>query len=184
MSVAIPARERLREKQHGGFMRTLSLPIGLLALLSVAVADHSQAVEPGGEPAADTAAAAVQSRPQLPDVILFESAIGDVYFPHTRHQKMNCKRCHHQIHARELDTPHEDYLSASWIKCQSCHETDSEFGDSYYKCSGCHHSEPESIVDETISSKVVIHKSCWKCHKSGTGAKASEGCSYCHEIEE
>lgn len=163
-------------------MRTLSLSIGLLALLSVSIVGHLQAQEPSGQQLPEEAVAAAQ--PPLPDIVLFESATGDVYFPHTRHQKMRCKRCHHQIHARELKTPHEDYLTASWIQCQSCHETDSEFGDTYFKCSGCHHAEPESIVDETISSKVVIHKSCWKCHKSGTGVKASEGCSYCHEQEE
>jgi len=160
-----------------GVTRAARLAAGLLALLCVAIAVHAQTGEDG---AAAPGATEPASAP-LPDVIVFESALGDVHFPHTRHQKMRCNRCHHQIHARELDTPHEEYFVASWIKCQSCHETDSEFGDSYFKCSGCHHAEPESIIDETISSKVVIHESCWKCHKSGTGVTASEGCSYCHE---
>jgi hypothetical protein len=152
---------------------------GLLALLTFPMAGHPEA-----ESAAGGSAAIAAAMPPLPDVIYFESAIGDVEFPHTRHQKMRCKRCHHQIHARELDTPHDEYLEVSWIQCGMCHEKDSEFSDTYYKCSGCHHAEPESIVDETISSKVVIHQSCWKCHKSGTGVKASKGCSYCHEQQE
>lgn len=163
-------------------MRIFCLSAGLLALVFVAVTGHSHETGTSDQPA--PAGPAAVEHPPLPDVILFESAIGDVHFPHTRHQKMKCKRCHHQIHARELETPHDDYLEVSWIKCQMCHETDSEFGDTYFKCSGCHHSEPESITDETISSKVVIHQNCWKCHKSGTGVKASKGCSYCHEEQE
>ena len=165
-------------------MRTFCFLIGLVVLSLLSADAHSQANESTGEPAQGEIAAAAQARPPLPDVVLFESAIGDVHFPHTRHQKMTCKRCHHQIHARELATPHDDYLAVSWIKCQMCHEDGSEFGDTYFKCSGCHHSEPESIVDETISSKVVIHKSCWKWHRAGTGVKASEKCSFCHEQAE
>lgn len=166
----------MRTKRIVSSMRPLGLVVGLVALLAVSVSAFSQT--------GDATEPAEQASAPLPDVIVFESALGDVHFPHTRHQKMRCKRCHHQIHARELDTPHEEYFVASWIKCQNCHETDSEFGDSYFKCSGCHHAEPESIIDETISSKVVIHESCWKCHKSGTGVKASEGCSYCHQEQE
>ena len=160
-----------KRQQHEGIMRRFCLSAIVLVLLSVSILCLAQ--ESASPP-----------RPKLPDVVLFESAIGDVHFPHKMHQKMSCKRCHHQIHARELATPHDEYFAASWIKCQSCHEDDSEFGDTYFKCSGCHHAEPESIVDETISSKVVIHQSCWKCHKSGTGVTASEGCSYCHEQEQ
>jgi hypothetical protein len=171
-------------KKHGGLMRLFSLAVGLLALLTVSVAGHTQTTAPASEPASPATEKPAQTGSSMPDVIVFDSALGDVHFPHKRHQKMSCKRCHHQIHARELDTPHEDYFVASWIKCQNCHEKDSEFGDSYFKCSGCHHAEPESIIDETISSKVVIHESCWKCHKSGTGVKASEGCSYCHKQPE
>ena len=163
-------------------MHLFCLSAVLLALLSVPVSGPGQVPEPGTQ--ASTQEPVPTPRPKLPDVVLFESAIGDVHFPHKAHQRMRCKRCHHQIHARELETPHDEYFAASWIKCQSCHEDDSEFGDTYFKCSGCHHAEPESIVDETISSKVVIHQSCWKCHKSGVGVTASEGCSFCHEKEE
>lgn len=165
-------------------MRIFHLSVAVMALLSISIAGHAQVVEPAKSPQPNEAAAAAPAQPQMPDVILFESNIGNIHFPHTRHQKMSCKRCHHQIHARDLKTPHKEYFEASWIKCQTCHDTDSKIVANYYKCSGCHHQEPESIVDETISSKVVLHQSCWKCHKSGTGVKASEGCSYCHIEEE
>lgn len=119
----------------------------------------------------------------VPDEIAFPSSFGDVLFSHSVHVKeleIECAECHHQVHAVVLDTPHPDYLSASWINCQSCHEAASQDSKEYYKCSDCHHSDPDDISDETLSSKVVVHKSCWKCHESGTGVQASHGCSDCH----
>ena len=118
-----------------------------------------------------------------PGDISFKSSVGDVLFPHNLHVKdlgTECAECHHQIQAMDLNTPHPDYLNSSWINCQTCHDTSSEAGKEYYKCSDCHHSVPNNIADETLSSKVVIHKSCWKCHETGTGVQASEGCSDCH----
>ncbi len=122
--------------------------------------------------------------PVMPDAVTYESSVGKVLFPHSMHLKFGCTACHHQIHAKELDTPHPDYLTSSWINCQGCHDTSSNTASNYYKCSDCHHTDPENISDETLSSKVVIHQSCWKCHKSGTGAQASEGCSDCHMKDE
>lgn len=118
-----------------------------------------------------------------PDEIAFTSSVGNVLFPHKLHiedLELECAECHHQIHAVDLDTPHPDYLTSSWTRCNTCHVTNSERSNQYYKCSECHHSEPSSLADETLSSKVVVHKSCWKCHESGTGVKASTGCSDCH----
>ena len=120
---------------------------------------------------------------KIPDEILFESSVGDVFFSHKLHIKdleLECAECHHQIHAVDLDTPHPDYLTSSWTRCNTCHVTNSDRSNQYYKCSDCHHSEPSNLADETLSSKVVVHKSCWKCHESGTGVKASTGCSDCH----
>lgn len=164
-------------KLSGGFMNKLCVFVAVLALAAMSLPGHSHETD---EP--EKVRPAVPE--VLPDIIMFDSAIGDVAFPHTKHQKMRCSKCHHQIHAAELETPHEDYLEVSWIKCQACHYEGSVDDSSYYKCSGCHHAEPENAVDETISSKVVIHQNCWKCHKSGTGVKASKGCSYCHEEQE
>ena len=123
----------------------------------------------------------------VPEKITMESSVGNVLLPHEVHVKkvkLKCSVCHHQIKAEELETPHPDYLTSSWISCQTCHAKNSEFTGKYYKCSVCHHSEPNDIADETLSAKVVVHKSCWKCHKSGTGVKASEGCGQCHEQHE
>jgi hypothetical protein len=119
----------------------------------------------------------------MPNVVTFKSSVGEVHFPHKMHVEdldVECTECHHQIHAKELETPHPDYLTSSWISCQSCHNTNSADSKKYYKCSDCHHLNPSNVADETLSSKVVVHKSCWKCHASGTGVQASESCGDCH----
>lgn len=118
-----------------------------------------------------------------PEVIQFESSVGNVLFPHKTHLKMRCSRCHHQIQADALDTPHQEYLESSWIKCGTCHDADPDFNDKYFKCGDCHHSELDNIADETLSAKVVVHQSCWKCHKTSTGADASKRCGFCHVKE-
>jgi c(7)-type cytochrome triheme protein len=119
----------------------------------------------------------------MPDEITYTSSVGDVLFPHNLHVtelEVECAECHHQIHAMELDTPHPDYMTSSWVSCKVCHNTDSEAGTKYYKCSDCHHSDLDDISDETLSSKVVTHKNCWNCHETGTGVEASKGCAECH----
>jgi len=123
----------------------------------------------------------------LPETITFTSSVGNVLFSHNVHAgelEIECADCHHQIHAVELDTPHPDYLTSSWIMCEVCHNPNSAVSGQYYKCSDCHQSDLGNISDETLSSKVVIHKSCWQCHESGTGVQASEGCAICHVKEE
>jgi hypothetical protein len=123
----------------------------------------------------------------IPGEVLFESSVGDVLFSHKMHVEeleVVCAECHHQIHAKTFDTPHPDYLSSSWSNCQTCHNEDSASSNEYFKCSDCHVSDPDSIADETLSSKVVTHRSCWKCHESGTGVEASQGCSGCHVKKE
>ena len=135
---------------------------------------------PGSE---DSSSEGSLSSPAAPSVIAFKSSVGDVLFDHDLHAKdleTECAECHHQIHASVLDTPHESYLKSSWINCEICHTTDPEIADDFFKCSSCHHSDPDNIADETLSSKVVVHKSCWNCHESGTGLAASRGCKDCH----
>ena len=117
-------------------------------------------------------------------MVEFESSVGDVSFPHNTHLGFGCAACHHQIHAQALDTPHPEYMTSSWIRCQGCHGVNPAMPGPYYKCALCHHSEPHSISDETLSAKVVVHQSCWKCHESGTGVEASKGCGDCHVKEE
>ncbi len=136
---------------------------------------------------AETKSGSPIAETNMPDKVTFTSSVGNVLFPHKMHAvelEIDCSQCHHQIHAGELDTPHPEYLDSSWIKCQICHDPKSDMSNQYYKCSDCHHTNLENVADETLSSKVVIHKSCWKCHTSGTGVQASEGCSDCHVKEQ
>jgi len=137
-------------------------------------------------PAADDLGAST-SHPDLPGTITFTAAVGDVEFSHKLHvvkQAMECAECHHQIHAQALNTPHPNYLPSSWSNCQTCHNTASTTEQIYYKCSHCHLSDLDNIADETLSAKVVTHKTCWTCHESGTGPQASQGCIYCHLVEQ
>lgn len=123
----------------------------------------------------------------LPGEIIFESSVGKVIFPHKVHVDeldVTCAECHHQIHAKVLDTPHPDYMASSWSNCQTCHNTDAQSMNKYYECSHCHLSDLENIANETLSAKVVTHKSCWNCHETGTGVKASQGCTDCHLKEQ
>lgn len=165
-------------------MRKFCVFLGLLALATVSATGFAQAPETSAEAQQQAAAAARATAPKMPSVIKFESSVGNVEFPHRVHQKMGCQRCHHQIHAKELVTPHEAYLTYSWVNCDDCHTADSATNTSYYGCAKCHHSNLQNIADETLNAKVVVHKSCWKCHLSGTGERASERCSFCHVKEE
>ena len=138
---------------------------------------------PAGE---EEQTAASPANPGMPDVVTFNASVGNVLFPHKIHVEdleLECVKCHHQISAMELETPHPDYLESSWINCQLCHDPNQRTDKTYYKCSECHHEGPDNITDETLSSKVVTHKSCWTCHESGTGVKASKGCPECHVKE-
>jgi hypothetical protein len=158
----------------------------LLALLALCIlAPNAQAQEPpqSGATPQDAPSEAPARRPKLPGVITFESSVGQVMFPHRVHQKMGCQKCHHQIHAKDLITPHDEYLTYSWVNCRDCHD-ESQNHSTYYGCRKCHHSNLENIADETLNAKVVVHKSCWKCHLSGTGVEASERCHFCHLEDE
>ncbi len=165
-------------------MLKLFVSIGILFFLTFSLSVVAQETKQTGRSPVEIPSDSPAAIPDIPDEITIESSVGNVLFPHKVHMRFGCKACHHQIHAKELDTPHPDYLTSSWINCQDCHDAGSKTTRNNYKCSECHHSEPENIADETLSSKVVVHKSCWKCHKSGTGVKASEGCSTCHVKQE
>jgi len=161
-------------------MSKFSVFVGILAVLTFTLPAFSQETGQTGIAEQKAAPASRPARPKLPDVITFESSLGNVHFPHRQHQKMGCKNCHHQIHAKPLITPHEQYLSYSWVSCQDCHNESFETDGSYYGCDACHHANLANIADETLNAKVVVHKSCWKCHLSGTGVEASERCVFCH----
>jgi hypothetical protein len=142
---------------------------------------------PGGEAVANTKDNQALADAGTPQEVLYESSVGYVIFPHDLHVTsvdLECVECHHQIHAVKLNTPHPDYLDSSWINCQACHNPESETNATYYKCSDCHQTDLNDIADETLSSKVVVHKNCWSCHETGTGVEASKGCTDCHVKEE
>lgn len=114
--------------------------------------------------------------------IVYHSAVGEVTFPHSLHAEelgFECTECHHETAAAGLNTPHDEYFEDFWIKCAVCHR-DSEAQVSPQSCRECHHASPTSTADETLSAKVVIHRSCWSCHDSGTGQEASRNCGFCH----
>jgi hypothetical protein len=117
------------------------------------------------------------------EYIMFWARIGEVEFPHDFHVddlEMDCMECHHETDASSLEIPHESYFDDFWIDCRSCHRADGESDLGPQACSNCHSAQPVGIADETLSSKVVIHRLCWDCHDSGTGVDASESCATCH----
>lgn len=148
-------------------MLTLRSSIILAALLTASAA-AGQSSEPGSE---------------LPEIITSSTSAGTVDFPHSMHAvdfEVECVTCHHETNATELSMPHPDYFEDFWIECQTCHRAGTSPA-SPQTCSACHHSSPTTIADETLSAKVVIHKSCFGCHEGGTGQDASRSCSLCHE---
>jgi len=119
----------------------------------------------------------------IPSARNFPSSVGEVIFHHQMHIKdlgIKCVECHHQINAKKLNTPHPDYFKSSSIKCGVCHGESEKIEQKAYVCSQCHRTNPINIADETLSAKVVVHKSCWKCHAVGIGKEASKGCEKCH----
>ena len=120
---------------------------------------------------------------EIPAVIKSPSSAGEVHFPHQEHveeHEMECSECHHEINAAKLDFPHKEYFDDFWIDCKICHHDDESIVLEAQACSKCHHTVPESIADETLSAKVAIHKNCWECHETETGAEASKSCKLCH----
>lgn len=120
----------------------------------------------------------------VPLEVTFESSTGMVTFPHELHTEMEipCEDCHHETQASSLSMPHPDYFEDFWIRCETCHHAAAEPG-CPQGCSVCHHGSPATIADQTLSSKVVIHRACWECHPAGTGSEASQGCDLCHQRE-
>lgn len=120
---------------------------------------------------------------QIIPIIKSPSSVGEVVFPHEMHFDdlgIECKTCHHEINAEKLKMPHDDYFDDFWIDCRICHHSDGGTTEQAQPCSNCHHESPTDIADETLSTKVVIHKNCWKCHEVENGEESSESCQICH----
>ena len=146
-------------------------------------AEKASATATSTSPPAARTRLAQSDRAEIPGDIRIPSSVGEVTFRHQAHIKdraIGCAQCHHQINARELSTPHPDYLKSSWINCTICHDGAGKTKQQVYACSGCHPASPIHIADETLSAKVVIHKQCWQCHPVNTGKDASTGCAKCH----
>ena len=108
--------------------------------------------------------------------------LGDVSFPHELHfaeLELECVTCHHETNAGPLNVPHLEYFADSWARCKKCHTNGERQIDSL-ACSSCHPDTPTNVADETLSAKVVIHRSCWTCHEVGRGQAASLVCKSCH----
>lgn len=118
-----------------------------------------------------------------PATIVSPSAAGEVTFPHAMHVEelgIACEECHHETGAARLAMPHEEYFKDFWIDCTTCHGNGRQATATPQPCGGCHHASPADAADETLSAKVVIHRSCGACHPLGTGVEASESCGFCH----
>ena len=124
---------------------------------------------------------------EIPEEIIYESSVGEVIFLHQLHyedEEIECVECHHEMNAKNINIPHEEYFDEFWIDCAACHDREEEGEMVAHACSDCHNSNPVNIADEMISRKVAIHENCWGCHETGTSLEASESCSTCHTKEE
>jgi len=165
-------------------MKTILLTFSVLLLLagaSVLWRPGASHVTPGRPSPPMTAPDTLPA--QVQEVIRVASYIGEVEFPHLDHVDafgLDCEECHHETNAAALAIPHKDYFDDFWIDCTICHRKLGSAALEAQSCSNCHPARPKNIADETLSAKVVIHKNCWECHESGTGAEASSNCAFCH----
>ncbi|MBW2493499.1 MAG: cytochrome c3 family protein [Deltaproteobacteria bacterium] len=166
-------------------MKNRAKLLGIVALLPWALASpafaNSGAVEEeeySSEAAEETdelTAPELEPRPS--------SIMGDLIFPHVEHvedMELECDECHHETNAVPLNSPHESYFDDLWVDCGSCHHESGASDLEPKSCYECHDSKLRDIADERLSSKVILHKNCWKCHEVETGLAASESCELCH----
>ena len=109
--------------------------------------------------------------------------MGDLIFPHVEHvedMELECDECHHETNAVPLHSPHQQYFDDLWVDCGACHHEPGSANPAPRSCYDCHDSTRRDIADERLSSKVILHKNCWKCHEVDTGLAASESCELCH----
>ncbi len=159
---------------------TPALLVGLAISLAIARPTAQDELDPATEEVVET------SEPQeveAPDELVTETPVGEVVFPHYMHAEaleIACSDCHHETNAQPLDNPHPQYFTTLWSECKTCHRDEDSDGLMVGKCSTCHPASPRTTSDAALSAKVVIHRKCWDCHDVGTGADASQECSYCH----
>lgn len=148
------------------------------ALVALGFALVSTAVLGAGEPLA--AQEPAEPGP-IPDHIVSPASVGEVDFPHRSHVEdygFDCVECHHETRAAALATPHPQYLQDSAVECAACHGAATPLA--ARSCSACHGATVATIASDSLSAKVAVHRTCWRCHESSTGADASASCSLCH----
>ena len=147
----------------------------------ITTVDISLAISPEKS---DTAEISNKNKDGVPIEIISKCpSVGEVVFSHLEHSEdfeIECVECHHEMEAKNITIPHEEYFDESWINCKSCHDKPDTEEMVAHACSTCHNSHPVNIADKMISKKVAIHKKCWECHDSGTSVEASESCVTCH----
>ena len=161
----------------------LFLAVSLPATSDATESNKSIAPANSSGPASISSKSSQTGAEEVPAEKRFSSSVGEVLFTHQKHireRAIPCVDCHHQINAKKLSTPHPDYFKSSWINCKTCHFESEKAKQQVYACSACHQTNPKDITNETLSSKVVIHKKCWNCHDTGTGKEASQSCELCH----
>jgi hypothetical protein len=129
-----------------------------------------------------SAVALATPEPAVPDRIVSPTAVGEVDFAHRTHAEdlgIECVECHHETRAAALATPHPRYLEDTGVDCAVCHGQATPL--TARSCAGCHGSRIATVASDSLSAKVAIHRTCWKCHEPSTGAQASAGCALCHD---
>jgi len=104
-----------------------------------------------------TFSAVAQSGKTPPKSVTLKAKMGDVTFPHEKHNKdmkIPCKQCHHMMD-KEKDK----------MACRDCHK--------------------EAAEGKTLSVKDAFHKTCKGCHeqkvKEDASSKAPTQCKACHK---
>ena len=129
-------------------------------------------------------AGAAPAQEMMPDRIASPASIGEVDFPHRAHVEdygFDCVECHHETRAAALVTPHPQYLRDESVDCGTCHDQSAPL--EARSCSACHGARIATVAEDSLSAKVAIHQTCWRCHEPATGAAASASCTLCHHSD-
>lgn len=160
--------------------RVSGLIVGLLGLAAVAAV---AVWVPGQDPALPSEAT-VDSPSVRPGDPGAWPGWGEARFSHYQHFEelaIACVDCHHETNAGRLITPHETYFEGLRVDCALCHERGGEERLAPLACVECHPKVADGAHDQLMSTKVVVHETCWTCHEQETGADAADGCLFCHD---
>lgn len=162
--------------------RYSGLAVGLVGLVAITAAAIWAPSRTG--PQATTTMAAADTSDVRPGDPGFYGGWGAAKFSHFQHfeeLEIACVECHHETNAGRLVTPHASYFEGLRVDCALCHERGGEERLAPLACVECHPKVADGAHDQLMSTKVVVHRTCWTCHDQGTGPEASENCLFCHE---